>query len=38
MPETPENQEAYPQHDSQKPGLGFPLARIAAIFHFPAAL
>lgn len=32
MPDTPENQEAYPQHDSQKPGLGFPLARIAAIF------
>ena len=32
MPDTPENQAAYPQHDSQKPGLGFPLARIAAIF------
>lgn len=32
MPDTPENQTAYPQHDSQKPGLGFPLARIAAIF------
>jgi len=32
MPDTEENQEAYPQHDSQKPGLGFPLARIAAIF------
>jgi len=32
MPDTPENQNAYPQHDSQKPGLGFPLARIAAIF------
>jgi hypothetical protein len=32
MPDTPENQDAYPQHDSQKPGLGFPLARIAAIF------
>ena len=32
MPDTPENQNAYPQHDSQKLGLGFPLARIAAIF------
>ena len=32
MPDTPEDQYAYPQHDSQKPGLGFPLARIAAIF------
>jgi hypothetical protein len=32
MPDTPENQDNYPQHDSQKPGLGFPLARIAAIF------
>ena len=32
MPDTPENQDAYPQHDSQQPGLGFPLARIAAIF------
>jgi hypothetical protein len=32
MPDTDENQEAYPQHDSQQPGLGFPLARIAAIF------
>ena len=32
MPDTPENQRAYPQPDTQKPGLGFPLARIAAIF------
>ena len=32
MPDTPENQNAYPQHDSQKPGLGFPIARVAAIF------
>ncbi|QDS99457.1 IS4 family transposase [Adhaeretor mobilis] len=32
MPDTPENQNAYPQHDLQKPGLGFPLARVAAIF------
>lgn len=31
MPDTPENQKAYPQPDTQHPGLGFPLARIAAI-------
>ena len=32
MPDTAENQRAYPQPIVQKPGLGFPLARIAAIF------
>jgi hypothetical protein len=32
MPDTPENQKAYPQPDTQHPGLGFPLTRIAAIF------
>jgi hypothetical protein len=32
MPDTPANQNAYPQPDTQKPGLGFPLARIAAVF------
>jgi hypothetical protein len=32
MPDTPANQRDYPQPDTQKPGLGFPLARIAAIF------
>lgn len=32
MPDTPENQRAYPQPIAQKPGLGFPLARIAAVF------
>jgi IS4 transposase len=32
MPDTPPNQRAYPQPDTQKPGLGFPLARIAAVF------
>ncbi len=31
MPDTPKNQEAYPQPAAQKPGLGFPLARIAAV-------
>jgi hypothetical protein len=32
MPDTPENQQAYPQPPQQKPGLGFPLARIAVVF------
>src|SRR4051794_9264136 len=32
MPDTPANQAAYPQPVVQKPGLGFPLARIAAVF------
>jgi hypothetical protein len=32
MPDTPKNQAEYPQPDTQKPGLGFPLARIAAVF------
>ena len=31
MPDTLENQEAYPQLYNQKPGTGFPIARIAAI-------
>lgn len=31
MPDTPENQQAYPQLYNQKPGTGFPIARIAAI-------
>jgi hypothetical protein len=32
MADTPENQAAYPQQISQKPGCGFPLARILVIF------
>jgi hypothetical protein len=32
MPDTQENQLAYPQPVVQRPGLGFPMARIAAIF------
>jgi hypothetical protein len=31
MPDTPENQAAYPQPPNQEPGLGFPLARIAVL-------
>jgi hypothetical protein len=32
MPDTPENQQAYPQPPQQRLGVGFPLARIAAFF------
>jgi len=31
MPDTAANQEAYPQVYNQKPGVGFPIARVAAI-------
>jgi len=31
MPDTLENQEAYPQPDSQKKGVGFPIARVVAV-------
>ena len=32
MADTPANQQAYPQLSSQKPGLGFPIARFVVIF------
>ena len=31
MPDTPKNQQEYPQPPIQEPGLGFPLARIAVL-------
>jgi hypothetical protein len=31
MPDTPGNQAAYPQSREQKPGLGFPVARVGAL-------
>jgi hypothetical protein len=31
MPDTPANQAAYPQVYNQKPGLGFPIARVGAL-------
>src|SRR6516165_6886040 len=31
MPDTRENQKAYPQVYNQKPGLGFPIARLGAV-------
>jgi len=32
MPDTEENQNAYPQSRTQAPGVGFPLARIGVLF------
>jgi hypothetical protein len=32
MPDTPENQHVYPQHRGQKPGCGFPVMRVVALF------
>jgi hypothetical protein len=32
MPDTPENQEVWPQSAMQKPGCGFPSARVCACF------
>lgn len=32
MPDTVENQKAYPQPSSQKPGCGFPIAKVRVIF------
>src|SRR5215218_901968 len=31
MPDTPENQASYPQPSAQRPGIGFPLARVAVL-------
>lgn len=32
MPDTPQNQAAYPQHTTQSPGCGLPTARIVSLF------
>jgi Transposase DDE domain len=32
MPDTPANQAAYPQHNAQQPGLGFPILRVMVVF------
>ncbi len=32
LPDTPENQKAYPQPSSQKLGCGFPIAKVGVIF------
>lgn len=33
MPDTPANQAAYPQHNAQAPGIGFPIARLVVVFR-----
>lgn len=33
MPDTPENQQVWPQTRQQKPGCGFPLSRVLACFN-----
>ena len=37
LPDTPENQKAYPQPGSQQPGLGFPMIRLVVLLTFTSA-
>jgi hypothetical protein len=37
MPDTPANQQAYPQLRNQEPGLGFPRLRVVALLAFATA-
>lgn len=37
MPDTAENQKVYPQSESQKPGIGFPIARAVAVLSLATA-
>ncbi len=37
MPDTPDNQQEYPQPASQKPGVGFPIARACVILSLATA-
>lgn len=38
MPDTPENQAEYPQHNAQQPGLGFPIARLVVLLSLATAM
>jgi putative transposase len=38
MPDTPANQEAYPQCPAQAPGVGFPLARVVVLLSLATAM
>ena len=38
MPDTPENQAAYPQSPAQKEGLGFPVARMVVLLSLATAM
>jgi hypothetical protein len=37
LPDTPDNQRAYPQPSSQRPGLGFPMIRAVVLLAFATA-
>jgi len=37
MPDTPENQKEFPQSNTQKPGVGFPIARACAVLSLANA-
>lgn len=37
MPDTPANQDAFPQQKSQMPGIGFPIARACAVVSLATA-
>jgi hypothetical protein len=37
MPDTPKNQRQYPQAKTQKPGIGFPIARCVAVISLATA-
>jgi hypothetical protein len=37
LPDTPENQKAYPQGGGQRPGLGFPAMRLVVLLAFAGA-
>ena len=37
MPDTPENQAAFPQQKSQRPGAGFPIARACVVLSLATA-
>ena len=38
MPDTPENQELYPQNSQQKEGLGFPIARVVMLLSLATGM
>ena len=38
MPDTPGNQQAFPQNRQQRPGLGFPLARIVGVISLASGV
>jgi hypothetical protein len=33
MPDTPQNQNEFPQNSEQQEGLGFPIARLGAVIR-----